>query len=77
LVEDAAESTYYTETDTFNDESVVYVRGKAGIRQGSSYPSVTITDDNDSVNKITITVYDDGHLPDDKYNDTYYWGKFT
>ncbi|MCD6473101.1 hypothetical protein J7K55_08385, partial [Candidatus Aerophobetes bacterium] len=70
----------YTETDTFNDGSVVYVRvDDGGATGGSTTPShsITITEDGDSGNSITITVYDNGYLPDDEYNDEYYWGKFT
>jgi flagellar hook assembly protein FlgD len=66
-----------TETATFNDGSVVYVRVNVGAQAGSSSSSVTITDYVDSGNTITITVYDNGYLPDDNNNDTYYWGKFT
>jgi len=75
------ESGTFTKTDTFNDGSVVYVRvDNGGVTRGftKTSQSITISDDNDPVNnKITITVYDNGSLPDDDNNDTYYWGCFT
>ncbi|GAI87095.1 unnamed protein product, partial [marine sediment metagenome] len=49
------------------------------VTRGGTTPSksITITDNVHGSNSITITVYDNGYLPDNDNNDTYYWGKFT
>jgi len=75
LVENATESTYHTETDTFNDGSVVYVRVDDGGRANGT-SDVTIEEEIGD-KSITIVVNDDGELPDDVQGDAYYWGKFT
>jgi len=65
----------FTESDTFNDGSVVYVRVNMGTYHKDS-SNVTVIDDADGANQITITVYDNGYLPDEDKNNTYHWGKF-